>query len=57
MMSHRGVDAKRLKTVVVFTEVGEAISHEKQHGIEERGVGGGGVLPPCAGLQIQGNEQ
>ena len=37
-MSHRGVDTKRLKSIVVFTEVSEAISHEKQHGVEEGGV-------------------
>ena len=54
VMSHRGVDAKRLKSVVVFTKVSEAISREKQHRIEEGGVGGGGVLFPCAGLQMQG---
>jgi hypothetical protein len=53
VLSYRGVDAKRLKSVVVFAEVSEAISREKQHGIEEGGVGGGGVLFPCAGLQKQ----
>jgi hypothetical protein len=50
VLPHRGVDAKRLKSVVVFAEVGEAISHEKEHGIEEGGVGRGGVLSPCTGL-------
>ena len=53
VLPHRGVDAKRLKSVVVFAEVSEAISREKQHGIKEGGVGGGGVLFPCAGLQMQ----
>ena len=49
--SHRGVGAKRFKTVVDLAEVGKAIAHEKQHGIDEGEVGDGYVLLPCPGLQ------